>query len=122
MLRHNSTRSAAPDRADSDSRGEQLPIDFGHLSRQTMGDRELGREVLGLFVVQATAMRDRITDAAPRDRSLLAHTLKGSACAVGAFPVGDCAAVLEEHPDDGRMVERLAELIDEVRDFVAPQD
>ena len=122
MFRRNSTRSAAPDRADSDSGGGQPPIDFGHLSRQTMGDRELEREVLGLFIVQAMAMHGRIKDAAPRDRSLLAHTLKGSACAVGAFPVGDCAAVLEEHPDDGRMVERLAGLIDEVRDFVAPQD
>ena len=122
MLRRNSTISAHPERVDGDSRGEQPPIDFGHLSRQAMGDRQLEREVLGLFVVQAAAMRNRIKDAAPRDRSLLAHGLKGSARAVGAFAVADCAAVLEEHPDDDRVVERLARLIDEARDFIAARD
>jgi HPt (histidine-containing phosphotransfer) domain-containing protein len=122
MLRPNSTNSAAPERVDSDSRGEQPPIDFDHLSRQTMGDRELESEVLGLFIMQATATRDRIKDAASMDRSLLAHTLMGSARAVGAFAVADCAAVLEKCPGDDRTVERLARLIDEARDFIASGD
>ena len=48
MPRRNSTDSASPERG-GDSRAEQRPIDFGHLSRQTMGDRKLEREVLELI-------------------------------------------------------------------------
>ena len=33
------------------------PIDLQHLSRQTMGDRDLEREVLGLFAEQAQTVR-----------------------------------------------------------------
>lgn len=121
MFRRNSTNSA-PDRVESDSRGKQPPIDVGHLSRQTMGDRELESEVLRLFIMQATAMRDRIKDAASMDRSLLAHTLMGSARAVGAFAVADCATVLEKYPGDDRTVERLARLIDEAREFIASRN
>ena len=121
MPRRNSTDSAGPERG-GDSRAEQPPIDFGHLSRQTMGDRKLEREVLALFVVQAAVMRSRIKDAAPQGRSLLAHGLKGCARAVGAFAVADCAAILEEHPDDDRLVERLARLIDEAQNFIASGD
>ncbi len=95
------------------------PVDLVHLARQTMGDRDLEREVLGLFVQQALSVRDKITDADERERFMLAHGLKGSARGVGAFAVADCAAEIERKPDDGRAVKRLGTLIEQVRDFVA---
>ena len=95
------------------------PVDLAHLARQTMGDRELEREVLQLFVQQALAVRARIADATARERLLLAHSLKGSARGVGAFAIADCAAELEESPDDKLVIDRLERRIAEVRDFVA---
>lgn len=95
------------------------PVDLVHLARQTMGDRDLEREVLGLFVQQALSVRDKITDADERERFMLAHGLKGSARGVGAFAVADCAAEIERKPDDVRAVKRLGTLIEQVRDFVA---
>lgn len=95
------------------------PVDLVHLGRQTMGDRELEREVLALFVQQALSVRDRITDADSRERVMLAHGLKGSARGVGAFAVADCSAQIEEKPEDGRALKRLGVLIEEVREFIA---
>lgn len=95
------------------------PVDLVHLARQTMGDRELEREVLGLFVQQALSARDEIAGADEKRRLLLAHGLKGSARAVGAFSVADCAAVIEREPQDARAVKRLGALIEDVREFVA---
>jgi HPt (histidine-containing phosphotransfer) domain-containing protein len=95
------------------------PIDLAHLSRQTMGDRELEREVLHLFVQQALAARTQIAESSDGERRLLAHSLKGSARGVGAFAIADCVAALEESPDDGMLLDRLEHLIEEVRDFVA---
>lgn len=95
------------------------PVDLGHLARQTMGDRDLEREVLALFVQQSLVVRDQITDADARQRVLLAHGLKGSARAIGAFAVADCVAIIEKQPEDVRALKRLGTLIEEVRDFVA---
>jgi HPt (histidine-containing phosphotransfer) domain-containing protein len=95
------------------------PIDFGHLSRQTMGDRDLEREVLGLFVQQAVAARDVIAKSKPADRFNAVHALKGSARSVGATGIAGCLEELEKRPDDKVVVQRLARLIDEVRDLVS---
>ncbi|OQM75787.1 Hpt domain-containing protein [Manganibacter manganicus] len=95
------------------------PFDLEHLSRQTMGDRDLEREVLALFAQQVADVRDRIADADTKERISLAHGLKGSARGVGAFAVADCAAEIEKNPQDGPAIGRLATLIDEVRDFIA---
>lgn len=95
------------------------PVDLVHLGRQTMGDRELEREVLALFVQQALSVRDRITDADSRERIMLAHGLKGSARGVGAFAVADCSAQIEDKPENGRALKRLGVLIEEVREFIA---
>jgi HPt (histidine-containing phosphotransfer) domain-containing protein len=70
------------------------PIDFVHLRRMTLGDAALEREVLGMFSAQATRLVKSLV-ANPADAAVLAHTLKGSARAVGAFAVGDAAAHLE---------------------------
>jgi HPt (histidine-containing phosphotransfer) domain-containing protein len=70
------------------------PIDFEHLSRMTLGDAGLEHEVLAMFVAQSTTLVSTLA-AMPADASALAHTLKGSARAIGAFSVADAAARLE---------------------------
>ncbi len=95
------------------------PVDLSHLSRQTMGDRDLEREVLQLFVRQAEAVRGRIVEAELDERLFLAHGLKGAASAIGAFAIAGCAAEIESRPTSRPALRRLAGLIDEVRDFVA---
>jgi HPt (histidine-containing phosphotransfer) domain-containing protein len=70
------------------------PIDFEHLSRMTLGDAGLEQEVLAMFVAQSTTLVGTLA-AMPADASALAHTLKGSARAIGAFSVADAAARLE---------------------------
>lgn len=74
----------------------ERPIDLVHLSRQTLGDRALETEILTLFVVQARTLVERIGAADDgQARSDLAHTLKGSARAVGAFRVAEAAEACE---------------------------
>jgi len=70
------------------------PIDFEHLQRMTLGDADIEQEVLTMFLAQ-TARLMHMLAAIPADASALAHTLKGSARAIGAFAVADAAAGLE---------------------------
>jgi HPt (histidine-containing phosphotransfer) domain-containing protein len=95
------------------------PVDLAHLAKQTLGDRELEKEVLQLFVQQALSVRDQIMQGTTAERLRLAHALKGSARGVGAFAIAECVAELEKRPDDRPLCKRLFLLIDEVRDFIA---
>ena len=70
------------------------PIDIAHLRRMTLGDAALEREVLTMFSTQASRLAGALA-AIPPDAPALAHTLKGSARAIGAFAVADAAAQLE---------------------------
>jgi HPt (histidine-containing phosphotransfer) domain-containing protein len=70
------------------------PIDLDHLDQSTLGNPSLAREVLGLFADQAARVQGQLA-AVPADAGALAHTLKGSARAIGAFAVADAAAALE---------------------------
>ena len=70
------------------------PIDFAHLSRMTLGDGGLEREVLVMFSAQSARLVGRIA-ALAADAGALAHTLKGSARAIGAFAVADAASRFE---------------------------
>ena len=70
------------------------PIDFEHLQRMTLGDAGLEQEVLAMFSAQSARLVHTLA-AMPADASALAHTLKGSARAIGAFAVADAAARLE---------------------------
>lgn len=99
------------------SRGR--PVDLAHLSRQTLGDRDLEQEVLDLFVQHAISVRDQIRTVSRRERLFLVHGLKGSARGVGAFPIAECLAQIEKESDDAAGIDRLSILIDEVRDFIA---
>lgn len=75
------------------------PVDHGHLRRYTMGDLQLEREVLDLFAGElprtVAALRSARSE---RDWKMAAHTLKGSARAVGAWDVADSAVTAEQNP------------------------
>ncbi|MBX9651911.1 MAG: Hpt domain-containing protein [Xanthobacteraceae bacterium] len=70
------------------------PIDFDHLKRMTLGDSGLEQEVLAMFAAQAASLVGTLATM-PTDALALAHTLKGSARAIGAFAVADAAARLQ---------------------------
>lgn len=70
------------------------PIDLAHLARMTLGDAALERQVLGMFASQSTGLVAKLA-ALPGEAVALAHTLKGSARAIGAFRVAECAQALE---------------------------
>jgi HPt (histidine-containing phosphotransfer) domain-containing protein len=75
------------------------PIDLVHLARQTFGERDLEGELLRLFDRQSQQILARLADpgmAEGRWRADLAHTLKGSAKAIGAFDVAAAAAAYED--------------------------
>ena len=74
----------------------ERPIDLVHLARQTLGDRMLEREILGLFVVQAKSVLSQLAaSVSENSRMELAHTLKGSSRAVGAWRVASAAEACE---------------------------
>ena len=70
------------------------PIDFDHLRRMTLGDNSLEREVLAMFSGQAAELAAALAQLPP-EAATLAHKLKGSARAIGAFHVAAAAADLE---------------------------
>lgn len=99
--------------------GRERPVDLVHLARQTLGDRTLEAEVLGLFARQASGVAARIAAAAPKERVVMAHTLKGSARSIGAFRVAELAERIEARPDDVALLDGLAVALGEARDFIA---
>jgi HPt (histidine-containing phosphotransfer) domain-containing protein len=76
------------------------PIDFEHLKRMTLGDAALEQEVLAMFAAQSAKLMAALA-ALPADAGALAHTLKGSARAIGAFGVAEAATRLEAVFADG---------------------
>lgn len=91
----------------------ERPIDLEHLSRMTLGERELEREVLTLFDRQAGMLIVKMRDAAPAIVSAYAHTLKGSARGVGAWSVARAAETVETAANDkdrGKLSSALTQL------------
>jgi HPt (histidine-containing phosphotransfer) domain-containing protein len=90
------------------------PIDIAHLQRMTLGDAGLEQEVLAMFSAQAVGLIGALA-ALPADAGALAHTLNGSARAIGAFHVADAAEELEALIQSGDdPAQALAELEDAV--------
>jgi HPt (histidine-containing phosphotransfer) domain-containing protein len=90
------------------------PIDIEHLGRMTLGDAVLEHEVLAMFSAQAVGLI-AILASLPANSTALAHTLKGSARAIGAFRVAEAAADVETAIRNGEDPARtLAELDDAV--------
>jgi hypothetical protein len=84
------TRVSAPPLAPVDR-----PIDLEHLSRMTLGERALEREVLALFDRQATMLLARMKNGPAAVVGAMAHTLKGSARGIGAWRVAKSAEAVE---------------------------
>jgi HPt (histidine-containing phosphotransfer) domain-containing protein len=101
----------------------ERPIDLVHLSRMTLGDRGLEREVLALFDRQATVMVSRMRSASPGSVTTVAHTLKGSARGVGAWRVAAAAEAVElaatGEGDLSAAITRLAAMAEEARAVIA---
>ncbi len=98
------------------------PIDIAHLRRMTLGDAALEREVLTMFAAQAACLAGALA-AMPADAPALAHTLKGSARAIGAFAVADAAARLETLiKSGGKTAAALSELDEAIAEARAAID
>lgn len=81
-------------------------IDLQHLDRQTLGNRDLQREVLRLFLSQSDQQIERLRHADDlSERREAAHTLIGSARGIGAFSVAYIASEIElaRGPVTGRL-------------------
>jgi HPt (histidine-containing phosphotransfer) domain-containing protein len=96
------------------------PIDLVHLSRYTLGERELEREVLELFCSQSLLYIERLRHAkSDQDWKEAAHSLLDSARMIGAWSAGEAAERAEALSGDafGRLREmRLAEIESTVRE------
>lgn len=93
-------------------------IDFDHLSRQAFSDRTLERELLELFERQCGVLLPVIADAHPPDvRLAAAHTLKGSARAVGAWTLATLVERAESLINNGE-ADGVSTLINELADAV----
>jgi hypothetical protein len=73
------------------------PIDLVHLARATDGDESLEAELLAMFDRQCEKLVERVklAELPRRARADIAHRLRGSALAIGAFACAETAAALE---------------------------
>ncbi len=72
-------------------------LDRDHLRRQTADDRALEGELLALFAAQCARLRPLLEEGRPPvERADAAHTLKGSARAIGAWRLAAAAGDLED--------------------------
>ena len=96
-------------------------IDTQHLSRMTLGELSLQREVMALFDRQADILLPRIRRGAPAVAAASVHTLKGSAAGIGAFRVARAAAAVEQAKDAAvaAAVDTLAAVLDEAKAEIA---
>lgn len=104
----------------------QVPVDLVHLRRFTMGDERLEIEILGLFADQLPITISALKNAqSEKEWGMAAHTLKGSARAVGAWPlatIAESAERLKPLPDAserGQVVRRLEEAAGAARRYIA---
>lgn len=100
-LRQHSTLLNRPSRLSSELPPQcadaTAPIDRAHLGRYTLGSLTLEREVLGLFLAQLPLSIEQLRFAATdREWQIAAHTIKGSARAVGAWNVARLAVEAEQ--------------------------
>ncbi|MCV0369349.1 Hpt domain-containing protein [Filomicrobium sp.] len=75
-------------------------IDLAFLQRYTLGDADLQKEILELFVAQLETSLGKLKSAETAQEWLrAAHTLKGSARTVGAGSLADSAQAAESISD-----------------------
>ena len=92
-------------------------IDLDHLSRMTLGERSLEREVLALFVQLAGLLLQRMVEGERSVAATAAHTLKGSASGIGAWRVALAAEAVEfaDAATQGHALDALTDAIEEAR-------
>lgn len=100
------------------------PIDHVHLARYTMGNTALELEVLRLFIGQApSTLRDLEQARDGKAWHMAAHTMKGSAKAVGAGRLAHAAEQAEAIGVDGAdrhlTLVLLRSALDEAADYIA---
>ncbi|KXG86544.1 Hpt domain-containing protein [Agrobacterium bohemicum] len=108
----------APDNFGGVQRMSSKPIDFAHLSRQTMGDKELEIEILQLFTRNARTLLHDLATANEIEMKGIAHRLKGSADAVGAFQVAAAAEAIESGSRDVAALSKIATTVIEAENFI----
>ncbi|MEM7397468.1 MAG: Hpt domain-containing protein [Pseudomonadota bacterium] len=87
------------------------PIDMSHLARYTLGDAVLEREVLNLFCTQSLSYLEQLRAAATRAAIReAAHSLNGSARAVGAWRMARAAECIENLSENAPPEERTAQI------------
>jgi HPt (histidine-containing phosphotransfer) domain-containing protein len=76
---------------------DRAVFDLEHLRRYTLDDPALECELLSLFLSQAEVARSQLALAvSAADWKLAAHSLKGSALAVGAVAIANLSARIED--------------------------
>jgi HPt (histidine-containing phosphotransfer) domain-containing protein len=98
----------------------RAPVDLDHLARQTLGNRDLQREVLRMFVSQCALQIDALkTSETLEERRHAAHTLVGAARGIGAFSVAYIASEIElSHAPVAGRIKALETAADVARKFI----
>lgn len=107
-----------PDNGVPATPAKSKPIDFAHLSRQTMGDKDLEIEILQLFTRNARTLLHDLATADEDQIKAIAHRLKGSADAVGAFGVSAAAEAVENDSKDSAALAKVAVSVVEAENFI----
>jgi HPt (histidine-containing phosphotransfer) domain-containing protein len=87
-------------------------FDPGQFSTMTGGDADLQREIVDLFRGQVPGWRARLMQDDAQDRADAAHTIKGSARAMGLFVLAAACEAAEALPER-EQVDGLLEALDE---------
>lgn len=100
---------------------EDSAIDVQHLGRMTLGEAALEAEVLALFSAQSGELMTRLKTVPP-EAPALAHTLKGSARAIGAFRVAEAAlgveAAIKTEGDVAGAIVLLQQAVEEAQETI----
>ena len=98
--------------------GNGKPVDLVHLSSQTLGDPELEREVLGVFLNHAQVYLDTWKAAGNANaRKRAAHALKGAARSIGAWELAEMAEKAEgkDFPARAKLETEMHRVCDYIR-------
>ncbi|GJM01713.1 MAG: hypothetical protein DHS20C08_02140 [Rhodomicrobium sp.] len=103
----------------------QKPVDLVHLCRQTFGNKELEAEVLGLFLSHSVQCLARLQAATTdKDWADAAHSIKGTARAIGAWKVGDITETYERLAEQNKLQDKapavveIAAVINETNEYI----
>ncbi|SOC42708.1 HPt (histidine-containing phosphotransfer) domain-containing protein [Rhizobium subbaraonis] len=118
MTTESALSQTAPAHAGS-GQSEAPAVDLDHLARQTMGDDDVRREVLALFVDVADDVLTELAIADEVKRAALAHRLLGAARGIGAHSVAAAAQALEAHPASSNCLSDLAAAVSSAKAFIA---